>query len=92
MLLGEPGIGKTRCAQALSELAEDIEVATLWGRCQQEPGAPPFWPWVQILRGFARMRDAQTLSDVLGRSGSYLAAIWPELTELGGFAGYEAGK
>jgi DNA-binding CsgD family transcriptional regulator len=82
MLLGEPGIGKTRCAQALSEFAGDSDVATLWGRCQQEPGAPPLWPWAQVLRGFAQMHDARTLGDVLGRSGSYLADICPDLRDL----------
>lgn len=42
---GEAGIGKTRVAQ---ELAGDGAVA--WGRCVDTEGAPPFWPWRQVLR------------------------------------------
>lgn len=42
---GEAGIGKTRLAQ---ELAGDGAVA--WGRCVDTEGAPPFWPWRQVLR------------------------------------------
>src|SRR5262249_24450362 len=26
-------------------------VAVRWGRCQETEGAPPYWPWLQVLRG-----------------------------------------
>jgi DNA-binding SARP family transcriptional activator/tetratricopeptide (TPR) repeat protein len=51
VVAGEPGVGKTRLAEELAELAEGVAVA--WGRCAEEPGAPPFWPWTQVLRGLA---------------------------------------
>src|SRR5262249_3193541 len=50
MLAGEPGIGKTRTAQELALHATGREAAVLWGRCPEESGAPPYWPWVQIIR------------------------------------------
>jgi hypothetical protein len=46
MLGGEPGIGKTRTVQELAALAQQHRVPVLWGRCYEEPGAPPYWPWV----------------------------------------------
>ena len=46
---GEPGIGKTRLASELADLAADRGLPTVWGRCP-EGGAPPYWPWTQILR------------------------------------------
>ena len=48
LLSGEPGVGKTRLAEELVRQAPGAAVA--WGRCAEEPGAPPFWPWTQILR------------------------------------------
>ena len=44
ILVGEPGIGKTRTAQELAALAEIRGARVLWGRCDEEQGAPPYWP------------------------------------------------
>ena len=52
LISGEPGIGKTRYAEALADVAEDQGALVLWGRCHEETGAPPYWPWVQILRAY----------------------------------------
>ena len=41
MLMGEPGIGKTRTAQELASHAETLGAQVLWGRCYEEKGAPP---------------------------------------------------
>ena len=48
---GEPGIGKTRLAEELSALAGDRDVPVLWGVAVESEGAPPYWPWRQLLRG-----------------------------------------
>ena len=61
LISGEPGIGKTRCAEALADVAEDQGALVLWGRCHEEAGAPPYWPWVQILRSYV---DASSLDEV----------------------------
>ena len=44
MLVGEPGIGKTRTAQELTSKAEALGANVLWGRCYEEGGTPPYWP------------------------------------------------
>src|SRR5262249_56867474 len=49
LLVGEPGIGKTRIARELAFRATALGVAVRWGRCQETEGAPPYWPWVQVL-------------------------------------------
>ena len=46
MLAGEAGIGKTRTAQELAVQAAGEGAVVLWGRCPEEAGAPPYWPWV----------------------------------------------
>ena len=50
LLSGEAGIGKTRLAEESAAEARRRGVSVLWGRSTQAEGAPPYWPWVQILR------------------------------------------
>src|SRR3712207_586325 len=57
MLVGEPGIGKTRTVQQFAVHAAQCGVQVLWGRCHEEPGAPPFWPWAQALRAYVQAHD-----------------------------------
>ena len=48
LLAGEPGIGKTRLAREAAGRAAGVTVS--WGACRESEGAPPLWPWVQVLR------------------------------------------
>src|SRR5262245_12315143 len=50
LLVGEPGIGKTRTLEELAAEARRAGVRWLPGRCAEGEGAPAFWPFVQILR------------------------------------------
>ena len=50
LLVGEPGIGKTRTAAELAAEAHRRAALVLVGRAYEGEGAPAFWPWVQILR------------------------------------------
>src|SRR5262245_44769500 len=66
LLVGEPGIGKTRIARELALRAAALGVAVRWGRCQETEGAPPYWPWVQVLRAHDRsgpQSDADIAAD-----------------------------
>lgn len=80
-LAGEPGIGKTRTAQALADYAHPLGLRVLWGRCHEEPGAPPFWPWHQILRSYVGSHDAAALATVLSESAGHIAELVPELLQ-----------
>lgn len=73
LLSGEPGIGKTRCAEAVCELAEKREVRVLDARCLETDGAPPFWPWIQLLRralGGREQREASEQSEARALSSA----------------------
>lgn len=81
LISGEPGIGKTRCAEAVADMAEDQGALVLWGRCHEEAGAPSYWPWVQILRAYI---DASSLDEVrlnMGQAAKDIAALVPELLD-----------
>jgi len=47
---GEPGIGKTRLASELAEVASAaLGARVAWARASEDRGAPPYWLWRQAL-------------------------------------------
>src|SRR5262249_52421427 len=81
LLEGEPGIGKTYLAAAIGREAEQAGATTVWGRCWEGEGAPPFWPWLQALRALIDGRHPQAARAAMGAGGSDLAELLPELRE-----------
>ena len=79
MLVGEPGIGKTRTAQELETYARMRGAQVLWGRAHEASGAPAYWPWVQIGRSWGRANDVRALAEVLQGAGGELVRLFPEL-------------
>ncbi len=80
-LVGEPGIGKTRTSQELATYAGLRSAQVLWGRCYEEQGVPPYWPWVQAIRSYVRERDPQELSAEMGAGASDIAEIVSDVRE-----------
>ena len=80
-LAGEPGIGKTHTAQALARHAATSGVRVLWGRCNEEPGAPPYWPWLQIVRAWIEGHDDEAVRRTLGVDAMPMAEIVPQIRE-----------
>ena len=81
LMTGVPGIGKTRLAEELTQLAEDEGMLAVWGRCWENPGAPAYWPWTQALRALIERRDPAALQSELDRGADWIAEIVPELRE-----------
>ena len=79
MLVGEPGIGKTRTAQELAKVAEGRGAQVLWARCYEGEGAPPYWPWVQAIRSLVQSSDMEQLRDEIGPGAADIAEIVPEI-------------
>lgn len=82
MLVGEPGIGKTRMARELAEHAGKRGALVLWGRCHESPGAPPYWPWVQVTRSYVRERDAERVRTEMSTGAIDIAEIVSDVREL----------
>src|ERR1700754_1731786 len=87
LVSGEPGIGKTELARAFARAAANDGALVLWGSAWEEGGAPPYWPWVQVLRSYARQAGRQALADAAGPQTAVLAQILPELGTAGEPAG-----
>ncbi|MFN0096905.1 MAG: AAA family ATPase [Dehalococcoidia bacterium] len=81
LITGEPGIGKTRLVEQASEGAQAKGARVLWGRCYEGDGAPPFWPWVQILRDYLHGQDPAGLFHEIGADRSVIAQVVPELSD-----------
>src|SRR6266508_4357239 len=80
---GEPGVGKTRLAEELTRVARDRDVPVLWGRAVETDGAPPYWPWRQMLRAAGwetgdRPVPAEESGSVV-RVAAELALVAPEV-------------
>lgn len=81
MLVGEPGIGKTRTAEELAAEARRRGALTADGRCYEGEGIPAFWPWIQILRALVAALPGARLRDQLGAGASDIAPLVPELRD-----------
>ncbi|MFQ6030213.1 MAG: AAA family ATPase, partial [Dehalococcoidia bacterium] len=80
-LVGEPGIGKTRTAQELATYAGLRGTQVLWGRCYEEQGMPPYWPWVQAIRSYVREREPEQLRSEMGAGAADIAEVVSDVRE-----------
>jgi predicted ATPase/class 3 adenylate cyclase len=81
LLVGEPGIGKTRTAEELVTYARLRKAQILWGRCYEGDGAPAYWPWVQLIRSYVHDRDPQALVSEMGSGAGAIAQVVSEVRE-----------
>lgn len=77
LVCGEPGIGKSRLLGEAERIARGCGVSVAWGRSTEADGAPPYWPWRQVLRAI----DPQVRSTVDGGPDRFALAyrIAPDL-------------
>jgi hypothetical protein len=75
LLVGEPGIGKSRLADELIVRARARGACVLVGRCWEAGGAPAYWPWVQSMRAYIRETEPETLRSQLGAGAVDLAQV-----------------
>ena len=83
LVAGEPGIGKTRLAEELAARATARGAVVLWGRCWEGAGAPSFWPWVQVVRGYVQVQagDPALLRHDLGAGAADIAQLVPAVRD-----------
>ncbi len=72
-LVGEPGIGKTRLTVEAAARAAELGFVACWGRAWEAGGAPPYWPWRQLLDALPAIDRDGALAQLWGR-GNVAAA------------------
>jgi predicted ATPase len=81
LITGEPGIGKTWLVEHLAAHATTQGIRVYWGRCWEGGGAPPFWPWGQVISAIAEDYDEETLVSWLGAGIARVAQLVPGFAE-----------
>ena len=79
LISGEPGIGKTRLAEEICNVADGRGIRVIWGRCWEGAGAPAYWPLIQILRACVDGRDSENLKTLLGSGASEIGRLIPQI-------------
>ena len=77
LLVGEPGIGKSRLVEELIVHAHARAALVLVGRCWEAGGAPAYWPWVQSLRAYIVERDPAGVREELEAAPASLHSSCP---------------
>lgn len=88
LLSGEAGMGKSRTAEELAGRARARDLLTFTGWCHEGDGAPPFWPWIQILRAAVRESEVaagtgEPFGDGAVEIARLLAAVRPRVPGRG---------
>jgi DNA-binding winged helix-turn-helix (wHTH) protein len=84
LVVGLPGIGKSRLVEVFTREAERTGALVLLARSREGEGVPAFWLWAQVLRRLAaHERGAEALRE-LGGVSVELGALVPELAGDGG--------
>jgi hypothetical protein len=71
LVTGPPGIGKTALCREVAGRARRTGFTVAWGGCWPDGGAPPWWPWPEILGAVDDGRGADLF-------GADHAAVVPE--------------
>jgi tetratricopeptide (TPR) repeat protein len=87
VVVGEPGIGKTRLLEEIGTRAAAAGFRVAWGRSWDGEGAPPLDPWAQVLLALDRgdlelAGDARRLGDRVAMALGQLATEHPLLLLL----------
>ncbi len=79
LIAGEPGVGKTRLAGEWSQRAYELGAIVLYGRCDEDLGAP-YQPFAEALRSLAPSMGADRLRGLRGVEA--LLSLVPRLADV----------
>ncbi|MEX0787727.1 MAG: AAA family ATPase, partial [Anaerolineales bacterium] len=79
LLVGEPGIGKTRLLDEVGTRAAEAGARVLRGGASEEAGMPPYLPFLEALGQAIRSTEENELRRSAGSTASTLSEILPEI-------------
>jgi ATP/maltotriose-dependent transcriptional regulator MalT len=80
-LVGEPGMGKTRLLSEVADAGRQLGRQVLFGQMIEDPGAPPYFPWMVALRSCLPHYTDEDLAADLGFGANVVAQVIPELRD-----------
>ncbi len=81
MLVGEPGIGKTRLAEEFGVYAGLRGAQVLTGRCYEGESSLPYRPFMEALRQYVRSRRDDELRQQMGPGAPEMATLVSEIRQ-----------
>ena len=81
MLVGEPGIGKTRLAEEFGVYAGLRGAQVLTGHCYEGEASLPYRPFVEAFRQYTRSRPDEELRTQLGPGAPEIATLVSEIRQ-----------
>jgi DNA-binding winged helix-turn-helix (wHTH) protein/tetratricopeptide (TPR) repeat protein len=88
LLLGDAGIGKTRCISEFARQVRRLKLSVSSGRCLEGGRTAAFWPWVQVLRD--ALAEEGLPAELKAEGQSLLADLIPRQDPAEGVADAEA--
>jgi hypothetical protein len=79
VIVGEPGIGKSELLADLADRARDAGFSIAVGRCSQDDGAPPLWPFLQVLRDLGH--DHSSARELVPDGEAPSFGTWERITQ-----------
>ncbi len=80
LLVGEPGIGKTRLLDEFTTRATEDGAVVLRGGASEADGMPPYLPFLEALGKYIRATSQDRLREQIAHAPHILLSIFPELT------------
>jgi DNA-binding CsgD family transcriptional regulator len=81
MLMGEPGIGKTRLMEELTAVARSRGTLVAWGASYEAGGTPPYWPWIQAIHSLLA-EPSEAILGALNPRAAVIAELVPEIGNI----------
>ncbi len=81
LVLGEPGIGKTRLVEEVTGYAAVRGAQVCWGHCYEGEVGVPYLPFVEAFRSYVRGHDDDRLLAELGNEAPEIATLVSELRQ-----------
>jgi class 3 adenylate cyclase/tetratricopeptide (TPR) repeat protein len=83
LVVGEPGVGKSRLVAEIGEEAQAHGMRVLAGHCVEMSGAAPYLPYVEIIeQAISNPRSPLALREALGDVAAEIARIAPALRRV----------
>ncbi len=80
LVAGEPGVGKTTLLEHVADVATSQGLPVRWGRCPETDGAPPLWPWREVIGAMLAGAPPGVVADLRASPAAPALGLVPDAT------------